>query len=151
MFAILIIDYSMILSPAAPPLPGPSPQILPSCFDPFRGCECREWGMDVLNSVFHHKSFRGTLFLCLWKLWCFRGSDITELSKLPSHLLNINTVFVLSYCNCWVSLNLVGVLVFTNHEDTPLWTPVDNHGRQHLFCASMLMPPYVFIMAFNPQ
>ena len=58
------------------------------------------------------------------------------------------TLFVFSCCNCWVSLNVFEVLVFTNHEDVPLWTPVDHQSRYHLFCASMLMPPFVFIMAF---
>ena len=58
------------------------------------------------------------------------------------------TVFVLSYCDCWVSLNAFEVLVFTNHEDVPLWTPVAHQSRYHLFCASVLMPPFVFIMTF---
>ena len=50
--------------------------------------------------------------------------------------------------HCWVSLNIFEVLVFTNHEDVPLWTPVDHQSRYHLFCASVLMPPFVFIMTF---
>ena len=61
-FQELITAWFSSLLPTAPPAPGP--QILLSCFDPFRVCECREWTTYVLNSVFHHKSFRGTLFLC---------------------------------------------------------------------------------------
>ena len=115
-------------------------------------CNAGDLGSIPVRKIPWRRKWQPTPVLLLGKMPWTRGAWRATAwgCKMVRHDLvaKTATVFVLSYCDCWVSLNAFEVLFFTNHEDVPLWTPVAHQSRYHLFCASVLMPPFVFIMTF---